>query len=173
MLYQTGPLCMLLVSQSLIPIHLSSRDREIKIYILGKWSWHTKSTLRSQYLGPLFKLKSIWTPSLEKEEHKLSSWKRLYLWSFPIFFYLSLFTIPANVAKRIERLYFLWVWGRCVLQHLVGWVWFVCLLFTEAWILGSLQFLTELCWVSGFGALEWRKHVYEGVYCIEVWRRVG
>ena len=73
-------------------------------------------------LGASFKDKSIWNPILEKMERRLAGWKKLYLSkggkvtlikstlsSLPTYF-LSLFPIPAKVAKRIEKLQrdFLW-----------------------------------------------------------------
>ena len=75
-------------------------------------------------MGASFKDKSIWNPILEKMEQRLAGWKRLYsskggggkvtlikitLSSLPTYF-LSLFPIPAKVAKRVEKLQrdFLW-----------------------------------------------------------------
>ena len=65
-------------------------------------------------LGSASKSISIWNPIIEKMERRLAGWKRLYLSkdgrltllkntlsSLPTF-YLSLFTIPCSVAKRIE-----------------------------------------------------------------------
>ena len=73
-----------------------------------------------QYLGmPLgssYKSVDVWNPILEKIERRLAGWKKLYLSkgrrltllkstlsSLPTY-YLSLFTIPVSVAKRIECL---------------------------------------------------------------------
>ena len=73
-------------------------------------------------LGTSFKTASIWNPTLEKMEKKLSAWKCLYLSkvgrltllkstlsSFPTYF-LSLFIIPKVMAARLERIQrnFLW-----------------------------------------------------------------
>ena len=87
-------------------------------------------------LGASFKDKSIWNPILEKMERRLAGWKRLYLSkggkvtlikstlsSLPTYF-LSLFPIPAKVAKRIEKLQrdFLWSGiGDDRKIHLVNW----------------------------------------------------
>ena len=67
-------------------------------------------------LGANFKSKSIWDPSLEKMEHKLSRWQRMYLSkggrvtlikstlsSLPTYF-LSLFPLPVSVAMCIEKI---------------------------------------------------------------------
>ena len=74
------------------------------------------SALPMKYLGlPLgayFKVQSIWDPIVEKLERRLAGWKRLYLSSTLIkstfsnlpTYYLSLFPIPAAVAKRIETI---------------------------------------------------------------------
>ena len=78
------------------------------------------STLPMKYLGlPLgasFKSKNIWNPIVEKMECRLAGWKRLYLSkggrltlikstlsNLPTYF-LSLFPIPAAVAKRAKRI---------------------------------------------------------------------
>ena len=99
-----------------------------------------ESALPLKYLGlPLgasFKDKSIWNPILEKMERRLAGWKMLYLSkggkvtlikstlsSLPTYF-LSLFPIPAKVAKRIEKLQrdFLWSGiGDDRKIHLVNW----------------------------------------------------
>ena len=87
-------------------------------------------------LGASFKDKSIWNPILEKMERRLAGWKKLYLSkggkvtlikstlsSLPTYF-LSLFPIPAKVAKRIEKLQrdFLWSGiGDDRKIHLVNW----------------------------------------------------
>jgi hypothetical protein len=74
-------------------------------------------------LGSTFKSTSIWNPMIEKMERRLAGWKRLYLSkggrltllkstlsSLPTF-YLSFFTIPCNVAKRIEQIQRKFLWG--------------------------------------------------------------
>ena len=74
-------------------------------------------------LGTSFKTASIWNPTLEKMEKKLSAWKCLYLSkggrltllkstlsSFPTYF-LSLFIIPKVVAARLERIQRNFLWG--------------------------------------------------------------
>ena len=79
-----------------------------------------QGSLLKKYLGlPLgakFKDKTIWNPILEKMEKRLAGWKSLYLSkggrvtlikstlsNLPTYF-LSLFPIPASVAKRIKKL---------------------------------------------------------------------
>jgi hypothetical protein len=67
-------------------------------------------------LGAPYKALSVWNSILEKIERRLASWQSLYLSkggrltllkstlsSLPTY-YLSLFTIPASVAQRIEKL---------------------------------------------------------------------
>jgi hypothetical protein len=82
------------------------------------------SSLPLKYLGlPLgapFKAKSIWDGKIEK---RLASWKRMFLSkgsrvtlikstlsNLPTYF-LSLFSIPSNVASRIEKLHRDFLWG--------------------------------------------------------------
>ena len=78
------------------------------------------------------KSSTIWNPILEKIEHKLVGWKKMYLSkggrltllkstlsSLPTYF-LSLFTILTHVANKIKRLQRDFLWGDSKL-HLVGW----------------------------------------------------
>jgi len=89
------------------------------------------ASLPAKYLGlPLgasYKSTLIWDGVIEKIEHRLASWKRLYLSkggrvtlikstlaNVPTYFFLSLFPIPRSVASRIEKLKRDFLWG--------GWV---------------------------------------------------
>ena len=85
------------------------------------------TTLPMKYLGltlgAKFKLKDVWTTIVKKMERRLAGWKRMYLFmggrltllkstlsNLPMYF-LSLFPILAEVAKRIEKIQrnFLWI----------------------------------------------------------------
>ena len=78
------------------------------------------------------KSSTIWNPILEKIEHKLVGWKKMYLSkggrltllkstlsSLPAYF-LSLFTILTHVANKIKRLQRDFLWGDSK-THLVRW----------------------------------------------------
>uniref|UniRef100_A0A2N9EL19 Reverse transcriptase domain-containing protein n=1 Tax=Fagus sylvatica TaxID=28930 RepID=A0A2N9EL19_FAGSY len=87
-------------------------------------------------LGASYKAVAVWNPILEKLERRLSGWQKLYLSkggrltllkstlsSLPTYF-LSLFTIPISVVRRIEKLQRDFLWGDMgdeVKHHLVGW----------------------------------------------------
>jgi hypothetical protein len=87
-------------------------------------------------LGASYKSELIWNPILEKLERRLAGWKRCYLskggrinllkstlLSLPTYF-LSLFTIPVNVANQIEKIQHNFLWGGMVdyfKHHLVDW----------------------------------------------------
>lgn len=97
-------------------------------------------TLPFSYLGlPLgakARQQQIWDPVLEKIQKRLALWKKKYmskggrlilinttLSSIPIYF-LSLFAIPATVAKKIEKLCRDFLWGDTQEKktfHSVGW----------------------------------------------------
>ncbi len=87
-------------------------------------------------LDSSFKSLSIWNPIIEKMECRLVGWKRLHLskeggltllkstLSSLLTYFLSLFTIPASVAKRIERLQRNFLWDstdEAPRHHLVRW----------------------------------------------------
>jgi hypothetical protein len=87
-------------------------------------------------LGAKFKETTIWNPIIEKMERRLAGWKRLYLSkggkvtlikstlsNLPTYF-LSLFPIPVDVARRLEKIQrdFLWSGlGEEFKYHLVSW----------------------------------------------------
>ena len=95
--------------------------------ILGCQIRSLPMTYLSIPLGASHKSPTVWNPILEKIEHKLAGWKKLYLSkggrltlsSLPTY-YLSLFTIPTHVANKIERLQRDFLWGDSKF-HLVGW----------------------------------------------------
>lgn len=85
------------------------------------------ASLPAKYLGlPLgasYKSTHIWDGVIEKIEHRMASWQRLYLSkggrvilikstlaNVPTYF-LYLFLIPGSVASRIEKLQRDFLWG--------------------------------------------------------------
>jgi hypothetical protein len=98
------------------------------------------STLQVNYLGLLlgasYKAKHIWDGFIDKIEHWLASWKKLYLskggrvtliksilTNLPMY-YMSLFPLLASVVNRIEKLQRDFLWGRLgegFKFHLVIW----------------------------------------------------
>jgi len=88
-------------------------------------------------LGASYKSTHIWDGVIEKIEHRLVSWKMLYLSkggrvtlikstlaNLPTY-YLSLFSIPGSVAARIEKLQRDFLWGGIGEEfkyHLVSWL---------------------------------------------------
>ena len=88
----------------------------ILVEILGCRIGSLPMTYLGMPLGVSHKSPTIWNLILEKIEHKLAGWKKLYLSkggrltllkstlsSLPTYF-LSLFTILTHVAKKIEKL---------------------------------------------------------------------
>jgi hypothetical protein len=87
-------------------------------------------------LGASYKALGIWNPIIEKVEHRLAGWQKLYLSkggrltllkstlaSLPTYF-LSLFPIPVSVANWIECIQCNFLWGGMGEEHklhLVGW----------------------------------------------------
>jgi hypothetical protein len=98
------------------------------------------ATLLVKYLGLLlgasYKSIHIWDGFIEKIEHRLANWKRLYiskggkvtlikstLTNLPTYF-LSLFPLPTSVVVRIKKLQLDFLWGGIDEQfkyHLVSW----------------------------------------------------
>jgi hypothetical protein len=87
-------------------------------------------------LGASYKSTHIWDGVIKKIEHRLASWKRLFLskggrvtltkstLANISTYYLSLFSIPGSVAFCIEKLQRDFLWGRIGDEfkfHLVSW----------------------------------------------------
>ncbi|KAF5443548.1 hypothetical protein F2P56_036096 [Juglans regia] len=98
------------------------------------------SSLPMKYLGlPLgdpHKSKAMWDEIVEKIEHKLEGWKRLYLsqgdkttlikstLSNLSTYFLSLFPLPVGVAYRLEKIFRDFLWGSFEYVkkfHLIKW----------------------------------------------------
>jgi hypothetical protein len=88
-------------------------------------------------LGASYKAIAIWNDIIEKMEHCLAGWKRLYhskrgmltliknTISNSSTYYLSLFPISVSVANRLEKLLRDYLWGRFGDEfkfHLVNWL---------------------------------------------------
>jgi hypothetical protein len=168
------------------------------------------SAFPMQYLGlPLgahFKVQSIWNPIVEKLERRLAGWKRMYLSkggrltlikstlsNLPTY-YLSLFPIPATVAKRIETIQRNFLWGdseEVTKFHLVNWD-LICTPFSYGGLnIRSLRrfneaLLRKWLWRFGverealwrqvvmvkYGALEggWASKMSTGTYGVGLWK---
>jgi len=117
------------------------------------------SSLPLRYLGlPLgapFKSKAIWDGVIETMEKRLASWKKIYLskggrltlikstLSSMLTYFLSLFPLPAGIAKRLERFQRDFLWDNLGGEHnlhLVNWK-TVCSLIAR----GGLVSKTLLC----------------------------
>lgn len=135
------------------------------------------------YLGMLldssFKSLSVWNPIIEKMECRLVGWKRLHLskeggltllkstLSSLLTYFLSLFTIPASVAKRIERLQRNFLWDstdEAPRHHLVRWD-NVCSPFANGGL--GIRKLVDFNWAL-LGKWLWRFGLKE----TRLWRRV-
>jgi hypothetical protein len=119
----------------LVPIG-EVEDVESLAHILGCRIGSLLMTYLGMPLGASFKSISIWNGVIEKVERRLASWKKLYsskggrvtlihntLSSIPSY-YLSLFPIPVNVAKKLERLQREFLWNGMDDEtkfHLVNW----------------------------------------------------
>ena len=129
-------------------------------------------------LGANVRDRSIWNPIIEKVERRLVGWKRLYLSTGgkvtlikstlsnrPIYF-LSLFSIPVEVANRIEQLQWNFLWsgrGDVKKTHLVKWATVFTLRFGDLAIRSLRSFNKVL-----FGKWLWRF----GNERQALWRRV-
>jgi hypothetical protein len=157
-------------------------------------------------LGAHFKVQSIWNPIVEKLERRLAGWKRMYLSkggrltlikstlsNLPTY-YLSLFPIPAAVAKRIETIQRNFLWGdseEVTKFHLVNWD-LICTPFSNGGLnIRSLRRFNEALlgkwlWRFGverealwrqvvmvkYGALEggWASKMPTGTYGVGLWK---
>jgi hypothetical protein len=123
-------------------------------------------------LGASFKLKSMWTELEELMARRLAPWKRMYLSkggrvtlikstlsNLPTYM-MSLYPIPALVAKRIEKIQRDFLWGGLNDEakiHLVEWD-KVCSPMDEGGLgIRNLEGLIKLFWVNGFGGLLMRR----------------
>jgi hypothetical protein len=146
------------------------------------------ATLPVKYLGlPLgasYKSIHIWDGVIEKIERRLANWKRLHLSkggrvtlikstlaNLPMYF-LSLFSLPASVGARIEKLQRDFLWGGIgdeFKYHLVSWS-KVCNLISESGlgirnlVKFNLALLGKWLWRYGIESEAWWRIVVDSKF---------
>jgi hypothetical protein len=114
---------------------------------------------------------------LRKWKKKLASWKNIYLSkggrltlikntlsSIPTYF-LSLFPLPAGIAKRLERIQRDFLWdspGGENNLHLVNWKTICSTIARGGLGVKTLLYSTKPCSVNGFGGSGMNKIIYGG-----------
>jgi hypothetical protein len=96
------------------------------------WGFHFANEVSRFVVEASYKAKHIWDGVIEKIKRQLASWKMIYLSKdgrvtliksipLPIFLNtLSLFPLPASVAKSIEKLQCDFLWGGWCSLELTG-----------------------------------------------------